>query len=375
MQDGRAWPNFKRDYLPMVDNAAAAGCSIVAANAPRRYVSLVGRHGLSSLPLHTTPLATATSPTAASTVTEFSSSGKEYSANGLPTSPDAIAPPSEALMSKIRREMMVAQQASSAAEPVCGTPTPPTKSRPQSTAAVATVADRPSSAATQRVKTNTLPADTAIQAVSSRKCQASQGDTVVIETAASTVATGGQSERGSEGGSKGDSENNTGDVQKECPYSGMRLSDNFFAAQALWDATMADSILSALKNNACNTDPSSSTSNMHETQEENESTCGDRGWSGGSSSLSSPLVMHVCGKFHMEEGLGICEHLKRRCPQVTYTTVAITPVDLPLVRRSLEEAGGWGGASMKGDLLGLPGDLRKMGDFVVLTDGTTPRSF
>ena len=80
----------------------------------------------------------------------------------------------------------------------------------------------------------------------------------------------------------------------------------------------------------------------------------------------------------MEEGLGICEHLRRRCPEVAITTVAITPVNLPLVRGAIRAAGGWQAASAQGVVAGLPcsvSDMRQMGEFVVLTDGTTPRSF
>ena len=128
MQDGRAWPNFVRDYLPMVDRAVAAGIPIIAANAPRRYVSLVGRQGLASL--HTAPLATPPATLrcqesdSASTGCYVGHKCMRVMHTGLPTAPDALAMPSEALMTKISREMAAARTVSSAAQPVCGTPTP-----------------------------------------------------------------------------------------------------------------------------------------------------------------------------------------------------------------------------------------------------------
>lgn len=44
-KDARLWSNYK-DYRPMVDYAKKNKLSVVAANAPRRYVSLVGKRGM-----------------------------------------------------------------------------------------------------------------------------------------------------------------------------------------------------------------------------------------------------------------------------------------------------------------------------------------
>ncbi len=47
-KDARLWSNYK-DYRPMVDYAKQNKLSVVAANAPRRYVSLVGKRGMNVL--------------------------------------------------------------------------------------------------------------------------------------------------------------------------------------------------------------------------------------------------------------------------------------------------------------------------------------
>jgi uncharacterized iron-regulated protein len=47
-KDARLWSNYK-DYRPMVDYAKQNHISVIAANPPRRYVSLVGKRGMSTL--------------------------------------------------------------------------------------------------------------------------------------------------------------------------------------------------------------------------------------------------------------------------------------------------------------------------------------
>ncbi len=47
-KDARLWSNY-RDYRPMVDYAKQNKLSVVAANPPRRYVSLVGKRGMGVL--------------------------------------------------------------------------------------------------------------------------------------------------------------------------------------------------------------------------------------------------------------------------------------------------------------------------------------
>lgn len=62
-------------------------------------------------------------------------------------------------------------------------------------------------------------------------------------------------------------------------------------AQSLWDATMADSIVKALE--------------IHD------------------------LVVHVSGYFHVQQGLGLCEHLRSLRPEVTIQTVVMLPEETP----------------------------------------------
>jgi len=47
--DARSWPNYEKDYKPMVEFMKAQKGHVVAANAPRRYVRMVSRNGLSIL--------------------------------------------------------------------------------------------------------------------------------------------------------------------------------------------------------------------------------------------------------------------------------------------------------------------------------------
>eukprot|EP00931_Biecheleriopsis_adriatica_P086478 TRINITY_DN61144_c0_g1_i1.p1 TRINITY_DN61144_c0_g1~~TRINITY_DN61144_c0_g1_i1.p1 ORF type:complete len:456 (-),score=88.29 TRINITY_DN61144_c0_g1_i1:61-1428(-) len=49
LQDARPWGNYQRDYRPLVEFCRERGIRVVAANAPRRYVSLVAREGAKSL--------------------------------------------------------------------------------------------------------------------------------------------------------------------------------------------------------------------------------------------------------------------------------------------------------------------------------------
>lgn len=46
LQDSRPWPNYLSDYAPLVELAKANSIPVIAANAPRRYVGMVGRGGL-----------------------------------------------------------------------------------------------------------------------------------------------------------------------------------------------------------------------------------------------------------------------------------------------------------------------------------------
>lgn len=45
LMDARPWNNYAADYKPLVEFAKSRGLPVVASNAPRRYVSLLGRGG------------------------------------------------------------------------------------------------------------------------------------------------------------------------------------------------------------------------------------------------------------------------------------------------------------------------------------------
>ena len=47
-KDARLWSNYK-DYRPMIEYAKKNSLSVIAANPPRRYVSMVSRRGMKSL--------------------------------------------------------------------------------------------------------------------------------------------------------------------------------------------------------------------------------------------------------------------------------------------------------------------------------------
>jgi hypothetical protein len=118
------------------------------------------------------------------------------------------------------------------------------------------------------------------------------------------------------------------------------LSERLFRGQALWDAAMAHSIAARLKTD------------------------------------SAALVMHVCGKFHMEEATGIPEHLGRYAPHARITSVTHVMADFSQVHRFLGSRpllSLHGSDWVPGTVYTLD-DLRCLADFVVLTDGSAAQS-
>jgi uncharacterized iron-regulated protein len=49
LADSRPWPRYETDYRPLIEFAKQAGLAVIAANAPRRYVTRVSMHGRESL--------------------------------------------------------------------------------------------------------------------------------------------------------------------------------------------------------------------------------------------------------------------------------------------------------------------------------------
>jgi hypothetical protein len=143
-----------------------------------------------------------------------------------------------------------------------------------------------------------------------------------------------------------------------CPYIGFNVSTNFLDAQCLWDATMAHSIAqqltaaaAAAADSAFGTATSGADSARSITQSEQQDQQ--------QLQQQGPLVVHVCGKFHAEHCLGIPEHLQLYVPGVRVLTVTFVPSD---------------GMAMDAQQFAAAG-LSGSADFVVLTDGSLPRSF
>ncbi len=49
VRESKVWPNYERDYRPLVEIARGRGLKFVATNIPRRYANLVAREGLGAL--------------------------------------------------------------------------------------------------------------------------------------------------------------------------------------------------------------------------------------------------------------------------------------------------------------------------------------
>lgn len=93
---GRAWKNYKTDYKPLVEFAKEKKMTVMAANAPRRYVNRVSRLGAASLEalepeakqfLPPLPYAKASPDYAA----KFAKEMDEHRENGSAPSPEAAS--------------------------------------------------------------------------------------------------------------------------------------------------------------------------------------------------------------------------------------------------------------------------------------------
>ena len=105
----------------------------------------------------------------------------------------------------------------------------------------------------------------------------------------------------------------------QMPDPGAKQSPNLMIySQALWDATMADSIAENLKNN------------------------------------KTALIVHLNGSFHTENRLGIVEHLQKYRPNTKVLVITMLYA---------EDFQNFDRSKMNG-----------LGDFVILTDAKVPRS-
>jgi uncharacterized iron-regulated protein len=257
LRDARPWPNYIQDYRQLVIDARAHGARVVAANAPRRYVSVAGRLGAEALERVIPP----------------GSPAREWLAP-LPHQTASLA-----YARRIETAMRAAAEAMRAGR--------------EDVAAAA--------AATKRGQ--------------QQHQQQHQGPLMTPTQRVSAPAATAAAEDGGKGA---------------CPYIGFSVSSSFFDAQSLWDATMAWSISREL--------------------------------------LRAPgsLVALVAGRFHVEQGLGVQEHLAHYTsreqggagpPRVVSVTV-VQSASIALPPEQLKREG----------VLGLA-------DFLVLSDGKVPPSF
>lgn len=49
LKNSRPWPNYKTDYKPLIEFAKENELTVVAANIPRRYASMISKQGLNAL--------------------------------------------------------------------------------------------------------------------------------------------------------------------------------------------------------------------------------------------------------------------------------------------------------------------------------------
>ena len=175
-----------------------------------------------------------------------------------------------------------------------------------------------------------------------------------------------------------------------CPYIGFTMSSNFLDAQCLSDATIAYYIAEGLGRDkasqqaallqSADTDASASStrgstgmqSTVLEAKRDNEQRL--QAVPGEGAALAarlSPLVLHVCGKFHSEGWMGIYEHIhayhaanrrQQGCTSKQLNVVIVTFLpssrDLALTSEEFRQE-----------------QLAAYGDYVILTDYNRPRSF
>jgi uncharacterized iron-regulated protein len=286
LKDARPWSNYMHDYHHLVQLCKQLQLPVIAANAPRRYVSLAGRAGSKAL-------------------LQLPAAAKQW----LPPLPHV--PSSEAYVRKVQQNM---QQAAAGMD-------------------------------TLRKKQEAE--DHHQQQQQQQQQQQEQQGQAEVPSAQQQEQEAMQDSSAVQADSKG------------CPYIGLTVSSNFLAAQSLWDATMAHAIAQALQQHQL---PVPSQGAVTTTVGSSQSDGVQSSRSSGSSSEQlpiGPLVVHVCGKFHCEDRLGIPEHLAAYAPEAKVVVVVFTPADNLAV--TAEEAAASG-------LVGCA-------DFVVLTDSRLPRSF
>ena len=164
-------------------------------------------------------------------------------------------------------------------------------------------------------------------------------------------------------------------ISEGCPYIGFTASTNFMDAQTLWDASMAYSISTHLQREQRTTDPgvsqipvypdteaTASSQQLDLPGESASAACSSTAVSRSRnlSKASQPLVLHVCGKFHSEGGMGIPEHLNTYKEGLRLLVVTFLPTSKEVEISPAEF---------------LSESLDSYGDFIILTDLRAPRSY
>lgn len=289
----RPWSNYRHDYHHLVEVCKQLQLPVVAANAPRRYVSLAGRAGSGAL-------------------LQLPAAAKQW----LPPLPHA--PSSEAYVRKVQHSMR------------------------QAAAGMDAFRKQQEAGDTHQEGSGAAQPDTQQQA----QQQPEQQDEGV--SGASSAAPAAADSKG-------------------CPYIGLTVSSNFLAAQSLWDATMAHAIAQALQQHQpqphADVPAGAAAAAAQAPSTPQQQPAADASNGGGDSegqlAPTGPLVVHVCGKFHCEDRLGITEHLAAYAPNAKVLVVVFVPAENLAVTAEEAAAAGLVGA----------------GDFVVLTDAKLPRSF
>ncbi|BDA40635.1 hypothetical protein COCOBI_01-2880 [Coccomyxa sp. Obi] len=314
-QDCRPWPNYDTDYRPLVELAKSEGLPVICANAPRRYVSMAGRHGRASL--ETLPAA---------------------SLKHLPPLP--YLQPSQAYLEKTNRTMQAAAE------------------QMQDLRSEQRRVDSSQEPATEGQSENCFPDVSAQESVAGPP---EEGQHQCMETYEPQVQTSGRTIESPPQGQV---------ARQGCPYIGFTASTNFMDAQTLWDASMAYSIaehldsssrkteLCALHGSGANLQTPVGLEERINAASSSEATC-DRA-AARTSTSGRPLVLHVCGKFHAEGGMGIPEHLEAYREGLRILIVAFLPTSRDVDISTCEF---------------LEEDLDQYGDFVILTDLHSPRSY
>lgn len=291
----RPWSNYRHDYHHLVEVCKQLQLPVVAANAPRRYVSLAGRAGSGAL-------------------LQLPAAAKQW----LPPLPHA--PSSEAYVRKVQHSMR------------------------QAAAGMDALRKQQEADDTHQQGSGAAHPDTQ-QAQQQRKQQQQEQQDEGVSGSSSAVPAAADS--------------------KGCPYIGLTVSSNFLAAQSLWDATMAHAIAQALQQHQPQADvpAAAAAAAVHAPRTAQQQPAADASNGGGDSenqpAPTGPLVVHVCGKFHCENRLGIPEHLAAYAPGAKVLVVVFVPAEKLAVTAEEAAAAGLVGA----------------GDFVVLTDAKLPRSF